>query len=60
MLYNSPFIKKVGVAGFEPATSCSQSRRDKPGYATPRGVYLKNICGEGGIRTLGTVSSTTV
>jgi hypothetical protein len=27
---------KVGVAGFEPATSCSQSRRDEPGYATPR------------------------
>ena len=26
----------VGVAGFEPATSCSQSRRDEPGYAIPR------------------------
>jgi hypothetical protein len=29
----------VGVAGFEPATSCSQSRRDEPGYAIPR-----NLC----------------
>jgi hypothetical protein len=34
----------VGAAGFEPATSCSQSRRDEPGYATPRIklVYRKN------------------
>ncbi len=26
----------IGEAGFEPATSCSQSRRAKPSYATPR------------------------
>gem|GEM_PF-6639516 len=30
----------VGVAGFEPATSCSQSRRDEPGYAIPRNYLL--------------------
>ena len=34
----------VGVAGFEPTTSCSQSRRDTGLRYTPK-------CGEGGIRT---------
>jgi hypothetical protein len=33
------FLFFVGAAGFEPATSCSQSRRDKPGYATPRILF---------------------
>ena len=27
--------KLVSVAGFEPATSCSQSRRNEPDYPTP-------------------------
>ena|GEM_PF-5302914 len=33
----------VGAAGFEPATSCSQSRRDEPGYATPRIYFLRTF-----------------
>ena len=39
------FKTLVGAAGFEPATSCSQSRRDEPGYATPREITicLKNL-----------------
>ena len=40
-------INLVGVAGFEPATSASQTRRDNR-YATPRNG------GETGIRTLAT------
>ena len=39
--------KKVGVAGFEPATSCSQSRRDnratlypEKGYKSKKKMYL--------------------
>jgi hypothetical protein len=51
-------IFNVGVAGFEPTTSCSQSRRDTGLRYTPK-VYSV-LSGERGIRTLGTVTSTTV
>ena len=48
-----PNLKKlnlvfVGVARFELATSCSQSRRDN------RATLHPEFCGERGIRTLGT------
>ncbi len=87
----TPSVAKgvVGVAGFEPTTSCSQSRRDTGLRYTPKLVfryYFFNLhfepsvvsnhksaldsssssppnstrCGEGGIRTLGTVSRTAV
>ena len=42
----------VRVAGFEPAASCSQSRRDNSGYATPR----KQKAERQGTRTLATVA----
>ena len=29
-------ITKIGEAGFEPAVSCSQNRRDRPDFAIPR------------------------
>ena len=45
----------VGVAGFEPTTSWSQTKRDTGLRYTP-----KIDCGERGIRTLGTVTSTHV
>lgn len=45
----------VGVAGFEPATSCSQSRRDDRATLHPDGVF-KFSSGETGIRTLATVT----
>ncbi len=73
------------MAGFEPTTSCSQSRRDTglryipnlvssfftsllQGVAKICFIIYKtiifclfiSICGEGGIRTRGTVTSTTV
>ena len=34
--------KKVGVAGFEPATSCSQSRRDNRATLYPEKMVCKN------------------
>ena len=34
-------LKSVGVAGFEPTTSCSQSRRDTGLRYTPSGVNKK-------------------
>ena len=35
----------VGAARFELATSCSQSRRDEPDYATPRkSIIQKTVC----------------
>ena len=55
----------VGVAGFEPATSWSQTMRDDRTTLHPElnffflAIYFLT-CGEGGIRTLGTVSRTTV
>jgi hypothetical protein len=45
----------VGVAGFEPATSASQTRRDNRATLHPEIGYLKN-CGESGIRTHATVT----
>ena len=45
---------KVGVAGFEPATSASQTRRDNRATLHPDFGYLL-ICGETGIRTPGTL-----
>ncbi len=45
----------VGVAGFEPATSASQTRRDNRATLHPENGYLK-FCGETGIRTLATVT----
>jgi hypothetical protein len=54
----------VGVAGFEPTTFCSQSRRDTGLRYTPKFVYHSphsplrspsDSCGEGGIRTLDTL-----
>ena len=55
----------VGVAGFEPATSWSQTMRDDRTTLHPETNFLLLATfelkrGEGGIRTLGTVSSTTV
>ena len=46
----------VGIAGFEPATSCSQSRRDNRTTLHPD----DSLGGERGIRTPGTLPSTTV
>ena len=43
----------VGVAGFEPAASCSQSRRDNRATRHPEGKVLS---GETGTRTLATVT----
>ena len=45
-------LKSVGIAGFEPATSCSQSRRDNRTTLYPE--YVKNEqknCGQGRNRT---------
>ncbi len=57
----------VGVAGFEPAASCSQSRRDNRATLHPvnslivlftvfKYGVLTHICGETGTRTLATVT----
>ena len=46
-------FKVVGVAGFEPATSCSQSRRANRTTLYPE--YRVQLCGERGIRTPGTL-----
>ena len=65
--------KSVGVAGFEPATSCSQSRRDNRATLYPEKIGLQKytfftttnkkinflFCGEEGIRTPGTRKGTT-
>jgi hypothetical protein len=65
--------KSVGVAGFEPATSCSQSRRDNRATLYPEKFGLQKytfftitnkkmnflFCGEEGIRTPGTRKGTT-
>lgn len=51
---NTERLIVVGVAGFEPTTSSSQTRRDTGLRYTP------NFCGEREIRTLGTVARTTV
>ena len=65
--------KIVGVAGFEPATSCSQSRRDNRATLYPEKFGLQKytfftitnkktnflFCGEEGIRTPGTRKGTT-
>jgi hypothetical protein len=52
-------MASVGAAGFEPATSWSQTRRDNRATLRPE-FYLANpflnwFCGESGIRTHGTV-----
>ena len=59
---NAPLIKKrhhshsVGAARFEPATSTSQMWRDNRATLRPENSLLLNQgCGEGGIRTHGTV-----
>ena len=66
-------VKSVGVAGFEPATSCSQSRRDNRATLYPEKIGLQKytfftttnkkmnilFCGEEGIRTPGTRKGTT-
>ena len=44
----------VGVAGFEPAASCSQSRRDNRATLHPEKAKLKS--GETGTRTLATIA----
>ena len=71
-----PFVLKlygkvfVGVAGFEPAASCSQSRRDNRATLHPENSICafntiieflqypisKLLCGETGTRTLATVT----
>ncbi len=48
---------KVGVAGFEPATPCSQSRYTNRTVLYPELIIL---CGERGIRTPGSVTRTAV
>ena len=35
-------VKLVGVAGFEPATSCSQSRRDNRATLHPEGIKAES------------------
>ena len=45
----------VGVAGFEPATSCSQSRRDNRATLHPECMFLEKS-GETGTRTQATVT----
>ena len=50
--------QNVGVAGFEPAASTSQTWRDNRATLHPENDYLKN-CGEEGIRTPGTRKGTT-
>ena len=47
-------IVVVGVAGFEPAASCSQSRRDNRATLHPEKAKLKS--GETGTRTLATIA----
>lgn len=37
--------KRVGMAGFEPATSCSQSRRDNRPTLHPVNVSVKLVVG---------------
>ena len=44
----------VGMAGFEPATSWSQTRRDDRATLHPECFFFR--CGETGTRTLATVS----
>ena len=51
--FSKKLFKKVGVAGFEPAASCSQSRRDNRATLHPEGKILS---GETGTRTLATVT----
>ena len=46
-------VSLVGVAGFEPAASCSQSRRDNRATLHPEGKILS---GETGTRTLATIT----
>ena len=49
--------KKVGVAGFEPATSASQTRRDNRATLHPELTFYKIVfCGETGIRTRATLT----
>ena len=54
----STLSREVGVAGFEPTTSTSQMWRDTGLRYTP--MVVSPFSGEGGIRTRGTVTSTTV
>ena len=49
------FEISVGVAGFEPATSWSQTRRDDRTTLRPEKISPKD-CGETGTRTLATVA----
>ena len=65
-IYGKDEEKKVGVAGFEPATSCSQSRRDNRATLYPEKLrmqkyktFTNKIRGEEGIRTPGTRKRTT-
>ncbi len=49
----------VGVAGFEPATSASQTRRDNRATLHPETGYLiifEEYCGENGTRTHATLT----
>ena len=47
------YLWLVGIAGFEPTTSWSQTRHSNRAELHPE-------CGERGIRTLGTVTHTSV
>ncbi len=48
----------VGVAGFEPATSASQTRRDNRATLHPEIVIISKLknCGENGTRTHATLA----
>ncbi len=46
----------VGVAGFEPATSASQTRRDNRATLHPEIIFLKGKSGETGTRTQATLT----
>ena len=50
----------VGAAGFEPATSWSQTRRDDRTTLRPELITIINLRGGSEIRTRGTVTRTTV
>ncbi len=50
----------VGVARFELAISWSQTRRDNRATLHPENMSRSMLCGEGGIRTPGTIAGAAV
>ena len=67
ILFRNSLIISVGVVGFEPTTPCSQSRYANRAALHPESIFKRYTfyisipqCGERGIRTPGTLSSTHV